>query len=212
MAIIKILTDQTTGTVYTYHKVVAIVINENNEVSAPIRSWINKQKHDAQERSVSSHVEVLSTPVQYDLYNLAQNLIITNPNSILFGGVIEPDVPMPELDSQKIKKKAEITAARNEEMYADKTTTLGVFASTEADNSKLSLAIQVTQLAAARNQPAECGYNDAAGNWSIYTLAQLEQIALEIANQVIPAYAKESTLFAQVDAATTVEQVAAIAW
>ena len=95
-------------------------------------------------------------------------------------------------------------------MYADKTTSLGVFGSTESDNNKLSIAIQVTQLAAAAGQPAECGYKDVTGVYSVYTLAQLEQIALEIAAQVIPLYEKESGLVSQVDAATTVEEVESI--
>lgn len=84
--------------------------------------------------------------------------------------------------------------------------------STESDNNKLSIAIQVTQLAAARGAPAECGYADVNGVWTVYTLANLEQIAVEIAAQVIPLYAKEAGLAAQVDAATTAEEVAAVVW
>jgi len=130
----------------------------------------------------------------------------------LFGGTVTPDVTQTDLDKAKAKKRAEIAAARNVEMYADKTTSLGTFGSTESDNNKLSIAIQVTQLAAATRQPAECGYKDAAGVWSIYTLAQLEQIALEIAAQVIPLYKKESGLVAQIDEATTVAEVESISW
>ena len=122
------------------------------------------------------------------------------------------DVILTDLEQAKAKKKAEIASARSVEMYADKTTTLGVFGSSESDNNKLSICIQVTQLAAAAGQPAECGYKDATGVWSIYTLAQLEQIALEIAAQVLPLYEKESVLVAQVDAATTVAEVESINW
>jgi hypothetical protein len=87
-----------------------------------------------------------------------------------------------------------------------------VFGSTESDNNKLSIAIQVTQIAAALGNPAECGYKTADGVYSVYTLAQLEQIALEIAAQVLPLYEKESGLVAQVDAATTVEDVETVVW
>ena len=139
-------------------------------------------------------------------------MLVADSNCKLFGGVVTSDVIVSNLDKAKVKKKAEIASARNVEMYADKTTSLGVFGSTESDNNKLSIAIQVTQLAAAAGQPAECGYKDAAGVWSTYTLAQLEQIALEIAAQVLPLYEKESGLVTQVDAATTVEDVDAVSW
>ena len=53
----------------------------------------------------------------------------------------------------------------------------------------------------------ELSSKDVNGVYSVYTLAQLEQIALEIAAQVIPLYEQESDLVAQVDAATTIEEV-----
>jgi hypothetical protein len=130
----------------------------------------------------------------------------------LFGGVVTPDVILSDLDKAKTKKKAEIASARSVEMYADKTTSLGVFGSTESDNNKLSIAIQVTQLAAAAGQPAVCGYKDVNGVYSVYTLAQLEQIALEIAAQVLPLYEKESAKVAEIDAATDVAAVEAVSW
>jgi len=126
----------------------------------------------------------------------------------LFGGTVTPDVTQTDLDKAKAKKKAEIASARNVEMYADKTTTLGVFGSTESDNNKLSIAIQIAQL----SPQDRCGYKDVNGNWTSYTSSQLGQIALEIASQVLPLYSKESGLVAQVDAATTVAEVESINW
>ena len=137
-------------------------------------------------------------------------MLVADPICKLFGGVVAPDVILSDLDAAKTKKKAEIASARSVEMYADKTTSLGVFGSTESDNNKLSIAIQITQIAAAAGQPAECGYKTVEGTYSVYTLAQLEQIALEIAAQVLPLYERESSLVAQVDAATTVEEVESI--
>jgi hypothetical protein len=130
----------------------------------------------------------------------------------LFGGVVTPEIIVSDLDKAKANKKAEIAAARSVEMYADKTTSFGVFSSTESDNNKLSIAIQVTQIAASLGNPAECGFKTVDGVYSVYTLAQLEQIALEIASQVVPLYAKEAVLVNQIDNVTAIEELDTIIW
>lgn len=211
MAITKQLTN-TIGIVYEYHRINSVIVDAQDNLFATVSSYISADRATDQDRPVDRFSTQIYTPITTSLVATAETLLIADATCKLFGGTVTPDVIVSDLDKAKTKKKAEIASARSVEMYADKTTSLGVFGSTESDNNKLSIVIQVTQLAAAAGQPAECGYKDAAGVWSTYTLAQLEQIALEIAAQVLPLYEKESGLVAQVDAATTVEEIEMIGW
>lgn len=211
MAITKQLTNAA-GIVYEYHRVNSVIIDAQDNLYATVSSFISADRATETDRPVDRFSVQIYTPITFGLVATAETLLVADANCKLFGGTVTPDVTQTDLDKAKIKKKAEIASARSVEMYADKTTSLGVFGSTESDNNKLSIAIQVTQLAAAAGQPAECGYKTADGVYSVYTLAQLEQIALEIAAQVIPLYGKESGLVAQIDAATTVEDVESITW
>lgn len=202
------------GLVVTYHRVLSVVTmnNFNGEtVIASYDSWVDKTRCDNGEDSQPASHVVAITP-QPGMVAKAEQALVADSTCPLFGGVITPDVTVSDLDKAKAKKKAEIASARSVEMYADKTTSLGVFGSTESDNNKLSLCIQVTQIAAALGNPAECGYKTVDGVYSVYTLAQLEQIALEIAAQVIPLYEKESVLVTQVDLATNIEELDSINW
>ena len=209
MAITKQLTNAQ-GVVYDYHRINSVIIDAQDNLFATVASYISADR--ATERPVDRFSTQIYTPITTGLVATAETLLVADANCKLFGGTVTPDVTQTDLDKAKTKKKAEIAAARSVEMYADKTTSLGTFGSTESDNNKLSIAIQVTQLAAAAGQPAECGYKTADGVYSVYTLAQLEQIALEIAAQVLPLYEKESGLVTQVDAATTVVEVESITW
>jgi len=211
MAITKQLTNAQ-GVVYDYHRINSIIIDAQDNLFATVASYISADRATNADRPVDRFSVQIYTSITTGLVATAETLLVADPTCKLFGGIVTPDVIVSDLDRAKTKKKAEIASARSVEMYADKTTSLGVFGSTESDNNKLSIAIQVTQLAAAAGQPAECGYKTADGVYSIYTLAQLEQIALEIAAQVIPAYEKESGLVTQVDAATTVAEVESITW
>jgi len=211
MAITKQLTNAQ-GVVYDYHRINSVIIDAQDNLFATVSSYISADRATDKDRPVDRFNIQIYTPITTGLVATAEGLLVADANCKLFGGVVTPDVILSDLDKAKAKKKAEIAAARSVEMYADKTTSLGVFGSTESDNNKLSIAIQVTQLAAAAGQPAECGYKTVDGTYSVYTLAQLEQIALEIAAQVLPLYEKESGLVTQVDAATTVEDVESITW
>ena len=211
MAITKQLTNAA-GIVYDYHRINSVIIDAQDNLYATVASYISADRATDQDRPVDRFSIQIYTPITTGLVATAETLLIADATCKLFGGTVTPDVIASDLDKARAKKKAEIAAARSVEMYADKTTSLGVFGSTESDNNKLSIAIQVTQLAAAAGQPAECGYKTVDGTYSVYTLAQLEQIALEIAAQVLPLYEKESGLVTQVDAATTVEDVESITW
>jgi hypothetical protein len=192
--------------------VVSIIVDTQDNVFAHVNSYINADRATDQDRPVDRFSTQIFTTITTGLVATAETLLVADATCKLFGGTVTPDVTQTDLDKAKAKKKAEIAFARSVEMYADKTTTLGVFGSTESDNNKLSLVIQVTQIAAAAGHPAECGYKTVDGTYSVYTLAQLEQIALEVAAQVIPLYEKESLLVAQVETATTIEDIESIIW
>jgi hypothetical protein len=211
MPITKQLTNAQ-GIVYDYHRIKSIIIDAQDNLFATVSSYISADRATDKDRPVDRFSQQLHTPITTSLVARAETLLVVDPTCKLFGGTVTPDVTQTDLDKAKVKKKAEIASCRDVEMYADKTTTLGVFGSTESDNNKLSLVIQVTQIAAALGNPAECGYKTVDGVYSVYTLAQLEQIALEIAAQVVPLYEKEASLVAQVDAATTVADVDLINW
>ena len=209
MAITKQLTNAQ-GVVYDYHRINSIIIDAQDNLFATVASYISADRATEKDRPVDRFSAQIYTPITTGLVATAETLLVADANCKLFGGIVTPDIILPDLDKAKAKKKAEIASARSVAMCADKTTSLGVFGSTESDNNKLSIAIQVTQLSP--NVPRQCGYKDVNGVYSIYTLAQLEQIALEIAAQVLPLYEKESGLVAQVDAATTVADVESITW
>jgi hypothetical protein len=207
MAITKQLTNAQ-GVVYDYHRINSIIIDAQDNLFATVSSFISADRATDKDRPVDRFSAQIYTTITTGLVATAEGLLVADANCKLFGGTVTPDVILSDLDKAKTKKKAEIAAARNVEMYADKTTSLGVFGSTESDNNKLSIAIQIAQLSP--NQ--ECGYKDVNGNWTMYTATQLAQIALEIAAQVLPLYEKESLLVAQVESATTIEEVESITW
>ena len=211
MAITKQLTNAQ-GIVYEYHRINTVIIDAQDNLYATVSSYISADRATDQDRPVDRFSTQIYTTITTGLVATAETLLVADATCKLFGGVVTPDVIVSDLDKAKAKKKAEIASARSVEMYSDKTTSLGVFGSTESDNNKLSIAIQVTQIAAAAGQPAECGYKTVDGVYSVYTLAQLEQIALEIAAQVIPLYEKESGLVNQVDLATNIEELDSINW
>jgi hypothetical protein len=211
MAITKQLTN-VAGIVYDYHRINSVIVDAQDNLYATVSSYISADRATDKDRPVDRFSVQIHTPITAGLVARAETLLVADPTCKLFDGTVTPNVIVSDLDAAKAKKKAEIASARDVEMYADKTTTLGVFGSTESDNNKLSLAIQVTQLAAALGNPAECGYKTADGVYSVYTLTQLEQIAIEIAAQVVPLYEKEASLVALVDAATTPADVESVSW
>ena len=214
MSIIKSIT-LNNGLITTYHKVVAILITASNSGSevliASINSWLDKDRYDSQETPYISSSKLNIVP-QVNMFTTVENTLVADPTSILYGGIINQDVVLSDLDTAKAKKLLEIESAKNVEINTPKITSLGTFDNTDADNNKLSLIIQVTQLAQARGAPAVAGFKDSAGNWVEYTLDQLETVALEMAAQVIPLYTKEAGLVAQVDMATTIDEINAVVW
>jgi hypothetical protein len=207
MPITKTLTNAA-GIVYEYHRVNSVIVDAQDQIFATVASYISADRATDTDRAVDRFSFQIHTPITTGLVARAETLLVADPECKLFGGTVTPDVIVSDLDAAKAKKKAEIAAARNVEMYADKTTSLGTFGSTESDNNKLSIAIQIAQL----SPQDRCGYKDVNGTWTSYTSSQLGQIALEIASQVLPLYAKESAKFAQIAAAADVAAVEAVNW
>ena len=198
------------GLVVTYHRVVSVVtmMHQGAEmVIASVQSWVDKTRADNGEDGHFSSYYVAITP-QPGMVAKAELALVADSTCPLYGGTVAADVVLTDLEAAKTRKRLEIESAKNVEMYADKTTSLGTFGSTESDNNKLSIAIQIAQL----SPQDRCGYKDVNGTWTSYTSSQLGQIALEIASQVLPLYAKESAKFAQIAAAADVAAVEAVNW
>ena len=47
MAIIKALTENETGLIYSYHRVTSVVVDENDSMYAYIASWIDKERYES---------------------------------------------------------------------------------------------------------------------------------------------------------------------
>ena len=209
--ITKTLTNKD-GVVYDYHKVVGIGIDAQDQIFATVASYISKDRATDTDRAVDRFSFQIHTPITTGLVDRAETLLVADAECKLFGGTVTADVVLTDLEQAKANKRLEIESAKNVEMYAPKTTSLGVFDSTDADNNKLSIVIQVTQLAEAKGLPAVAGFKDSNGTWLTLTLDQLGQIALEMTAQVLPLYEKEAAKFAEIDAAGDVAAVEAVVW
>ena len=211
MALTKQLTNAA-GIVYEYHRINSIIIDAQDNLFATVSSYISADRATDQDRAVDRFSTQIYTSITTGLVATAEDLLVANPDCRLFGGIVTADVVLTDLEQAKAKRKLAIESAKNIEMYAPKTTSLGVFDSTDADNNKLSIVIQVTQLAEAKGLPAVAGFKDTNGVWAAYTLEQLGQIALEMTAQVLPLYEKEAVKFAEIDAAADLAAVAAVNW
>jgi hypothetical protein len=211
MPITKQLTNAA-GIVYDYHRINSIIVGTQDSLFATVSSYISKERATDRNAPVERFSFPIHTPITTGLVATAEALLVADPNCKLFGGTVTQDVVLTDLEQAKAKRKLAIESAKNVEMYAPKTTSLGVFDSTDADNNKLSIVIQVTQLAEAKGLPAVAGFKDTNGVWAAYTLEQLGQIALEMTAQVLPLYEKEAAKFAEIDAAVDVAAVEAVVW
>jgi len=202
------------GLVVTHHIVKAIVIQMHlgsEMVIASVQSWVDKARADAgEEPHFSSHP--VAIPLASGIFAKAEAVLVTDTFCPLYGGTVTQDIVLTDLKQAKVNKRLEISTAKAVEMYAPKTTSLGTFDNTDSDNNKLSIVIQVTQLAEAKGLPAVAGFKDTNGVWAAYTLEQLGQIALEMTAQVLPLYEKEAAKFAEIDAAVDVAAVEAVVW
>ena len=202
------------GLVVTYHRVISVVTMMHlgaEMLIASVQSWVDKTRADNGEDAHFSSYHVALTP-QTGIVAKAELALVSDSTCPLFGGTVAADVVLTDLEAAKTRKRLEIESAKNVEMYAPKTTSLGVFDSTDADNNKLSIVIQVTQLAAAKGMPAVAGFKDSNGEWLTLTLDQLGQIALEMTAQVLPLYEKEAVKFAEIAAAQDIAAVEAVTW
>ena len=122
------------GSFHIVHNVVVVFQDGAENVFAVIQSWYSK---DEFETNKNAPIETQSIPMHITpcagMRSIAEQIAVTSPDSFLFGGTVTPDVILSDLDAAKVKKKAEIASARSVEMYADKTTTLGVFVGAPAD-------------------------------------------------------------------------------
>ncbi|MFY8087199.1 MAG: DUF4376 domain-containing protein [Rubrivivax sp.] len=116
------------------------------------------------------------------------------------------------LAQAKAEKWAAIKAEREARIADPKPTPHGPFDGSPADQDNLNKVIALLRVAISRGLPDSANYTLADNTRATFTLEQLEDAALAVGAATQALYDTSSTLRAQVDAATTVEQVAAIAW
>lgn len=120
---------------------------------------------------------------------------------------IVPEVVPPTLEEAKVLKLAELATAR----YREETGGIiagGVTIATDRESQAMLTGAYVSLkqgLVQTVNWKGDNG-------WSAVTLTEIEPIAQAVGQHVQACFTKESQLAAQVTAAATVEEVAAIAW
>lgn len=118
----------------------------------------------------------------------------------------------PTLAALKDAKLAEIKAAREAAIDAPKATSFGTFDATPEARANIAAVVAIAQTAAKHGYPSNVFFTLADNSRIEFTLDQIESAALQVGAQVQAAFDKQATLYAQIDAAETVEDLQAIHW
>lgn len=127
-------------------------------------------------------------------------------------GTLVPYVEVLTLAQHKINKWATVKAARDASVATPKTTSIGQFDADEVSQNNLNKVIALVQIAQVKGLPATANYTLATNVRVSLTLAQLQTAALEMGAQVQALYDKADALRTQINAATDIPTVEAIAW
>lgn len=121
------------------------------------------------------------------------------------------EIPTPSLDDLKDLKKAEINSERDNARKTEGAEYDGdIFDIDEVSQSNILAQIKVAEIIGDPN--ATYNYRSKTNTDHLLTLAQLQELGLAIAVKVNAIYVKSWDLKAQVDKATTAEEVEAIKW
>lgn len=148
-----------------------------------------------------------------DKHNYTKGAIWCNENN----AVINPDtwiieaIPEPTLKEVKDQKRAEINGDRDNARKTEGAEYDGdIFDIDEVSQSNILAQIKVAEIIGDPN--ATYNYRSKTNTDHLLTLAQLQELGLAIAVKVNAIYVKSWDLKAQVDKATTAEEVEAIKW
>lgn len=122
-----------------------------------------------------------------------------------------PQTPEPTLDELKEQKREEINSAR-EQARSDEGAEFDddIFDVDETSQSNILAQIKVAELL--QDTEATYIYRSKTNKDHLLTVSELQQLGLKIAQKVNAIYAKSWELKAEVDKATTPEEVEAISW
>ena len=121
------------------------------------------------------------------------------------------EIPKPSLDELKDLKKAEINSERDNARKTEGAEYDGdIFDIDEVSQSNILAQIKVAEIIG--DPKATYNYRSKTNTDHLLTLAQLQELGLAIAVKVNAIYVKSWDLKAQVDKATTAEEVEAIKW
>lgn len=115
-----------------------------------------------------------------------------------------------DLQTMKADKWQEIKDARTASINADLSTPFGTFQCREEDRQNITDAVMLAQTMAAANQPVDITWTLADNSTVVLGLSQLITVGLLLGQKVQQAHAQARTLRAQITAATSPEEVAAI--
>lgn len=121
------------------------------------------------------------------------------------------EIPKPSLDELKDLKKADINNERDNARKTEGAEYDGdIFDIDEVSQSNILAQIKVAEIIG--DPKATYNYRSKTNTDHLLTLAQLQELGLAIAVKVNAIYVKSWDLKAQVDKATTAEEVEAIKW
>lgn len=148
-----------------------------------------------------------------DKYNYTKGAIWCNENNAVINSdtwIIEA-IPAPTLKEVKDQKRAEINGDRDNARKTEGAEYNGdLFDVDEVSQSNILAQIKVAEIIG--DPKATYNYRSKTNTDHLLTLAQLQELGLAIAVKVNAIYVKSWDLKAQVDKATTAEEVEAIKW
>lgn len=156
------------------------------------------------------HTTLKFTPQYHkkDIEEVDDEKIITAFDGGLYIKGFEPKKPFDEL---KAEKRAEINEARDNARKTEGAEYDGdLFDIDEVSQSNILAQIKVAEIIG--DPKATYNYRSKTNTDHLLTLAQLQELGLAIAVKVNAIYVKSWDLKAQVDKATTAEEVEAIKW
>lgn len=205
MAIIKDI-QLPNGVTGLYHKIVKIeTINYGTGLQAQVGSWPTYESYESGIPAIWNHY--IEIPI-LDLYSRTQQyLLLTEPFT---GSTIMPEVS--DLEKEKLKKWFEIKLERNRREFGGFTWGGSIFDSDSTAQSRIQGGVQLATIAQASNQPFTINWTLQDNSVIALNGTQMIQVGMALAQHVQTLHETARVLRAQVDAATTVEQIEAINW
>lgn len=132
---------------------------------------------------------------------------VATPGCVFYGGVyVAPGSPTATLEMEKTQAWTRVKLARDAHLDAGVTTSVGTF------DSDLNTLVNVLGAAATTPDGGSRGWILADHTPVVLTKAQVLELGAALATLRDTSYSRGSTLYAQIQAAQTVEEVRAVVW